>query len=240
MDSPDRIPNRASDPLVIGGKAYRAETVVRLLEPFLSDERKARIELVLAQRTRSVIPVIEGVHDLGNIGAVIRSAEGLGYQELHVIDRVEKYKRSRRTSQGAEKWIDLQRWPDAASCVKHLNARGYRIVVTCLEGGTPIDAFDFTRPTAIVFGNELEGVSRELLSIADDRLFIPMLGFAQSFNISVAAAVALYHVQRLRVERLGKQGDLSEEEIDALRAVYYSLSVQSASKVLRHLSAKRK
>lgn len=239
MKQSESPPRRATDPLVIAGRSYPAATVVRLLGPFISDERKERIESVLEQRTRSVIPVIEGVHDLGNIGAVIRSAEGLGCQELHLIDRAEKYKKSRRTSQGAEKWIELNRWADSTACVRHLKDRGYTVLVTHPDDGKPLDTFDFDQPTALVFGNEAEGVSEDVLSLADDRCYIPMAGFAQSFNVSVAAAVVLYHVYRRRVERRGASGDLSDEDKNALRALYYSRSVQAAGQILKGLTGKQ-
>ena len=232
-----RLVSAPAEPLSIGGRSYPAETVVRLLEPFVSEDRRARIEEVLAQRTRSVIPVIEGVHDLGNVGAVIRSAEGLGCQELHLIDRGDRFKKSRRTSQGAQKWIDLVKWSATDECIRHLKDRGYRVLATHLASGKPLDRFDFTEPTAIVFGNEADGVSVETLAASDDRCFIPMAGFARSFNVSVAAAIALYHVQRDRTRRLGTHGDLTDDDRLSLRARYYAGSVSAAGQILRRLAS---
>lgn len=237
MDRPNGTPFLETDSVLVGGRRYDPETVARLLEPFVSEERRARIEAVLEQRTRTIIPVIEGVHDLGNVGAVVRSAEGLGYQELHVIDRGDVYKKSKRTSQGAEKWVDLVRWNDTKECVQHLRDRRLRILVTHLEAGQPLESFDFSVQTAVVFGNEADGVSSEMLELADARCFIPMVGFAQSFNVSVAAAVTLYHIRQSRIARIGTHGDLQDRERLALRARFYAKSVGAAGKILGRLKS---
>lgn len=223
---------------MIDGRRYDPLAVVDVLAPFVSEERKSRIEVVVANRTRSIVPVIEGVHDLGNIGAVIRSAEGLGFLELHVVDRGDTLKKTRRTSQGAEKWIDVVKWTDAGACARQFRDRGYRVVVTHVEDGTSIEALDFSNPIALVFGNEADGVSSEMLELADDRCFIPMYGFAQSFNVSVAAAIALYHARAVRSGGGSDMGLLTEPERLELRARYYARSVQHASRILKRMTSK--
>lgn len=208
-------------------------TIVERLEPFLSEPRRARIKKVLEGRTNTVATVVEGLINVGNVSAVMRSAEALGFHRFHVVETAGRFKRSSRTSQGADKWLDIHRWPDADSCVQALRADGYRIVVTHLsDSAVPIDTIDFTQKTALVLGNEQSGVSQRMLALADTSCIIPMVGFSQSFNISVAAAVSLYHAYQDRVRRQGRQGDLSVEEQDALRAHYYRLSVRRAEALL--------
>jgi tRNA (guanosine-2'-O-)-methyltransferase len=210
-----------------------AAQVVAWLQPYLTDQRRTRIEHVLAERTYTVVPVVEGLANTGNISAVMRSAEALGYQGFGIIKgNVQKYKTSERTSQGADKWLDIWTWPTATEAISALKAAGYRIVATTLQEAVPINAFDFTVPTALVFGNEAEGVSQELLTQADARCVIPIVGFTQSFNISVAAAIALYHAQRDRETRQGRHGDLSPVWKATLRAVFYLRSVQNAGILL--------
>jgi len=209
------------------------DVIVAWLQPYLTERRRQRIEQVLDGRTYTVLPVVEGLANTGNVSAVMRSAEALGYQGFGIIKgQVQKYKTSERTTQGADKWLDVWTWPTAAEAVPALKAAGYRIVATALEEADPIDTFDFTVPTALVFGNEVEGVSRELLAMADARCVIPIVGFTQSFNISVAAAIALYHAQRDRLARQGRHGDLSPEWKAMLRAVFYLRSVQKAGVLL--------
>jgi tRNA (guanosine-2'-O-)-methyltransferase len=106
------------------------------------------------------------------------------------------------------------------------------LVAAHLEAADPIGDLDLTRRTALVFGNEREGVSAEMLAVCDGRMVIPMAGFTQSFNISVAAAIALYHVHRVRQET-GRAGDLSPAERHALLADYCMRSVGAADAILR-------
>ena len=69
---------------------------------------------------------------------------------------------------------------------------------SCSPQAKPLDAYDFTRPTAVIMGNEHSGVSEEVLRIVNGELYIPMYGMIQSFNVSVAAAVILSEAARQR------------------------------------------
>ena len=209
-----------------------AARIKELLTPYLTEERRERIRAVVSERTYTVVPVMEGIHDLGNVAAVLRSAEGLGFQEAHIIDTQPKHKTSRRITQGADKWLDVHRWDQPGRCISALKDRGYAICVTHLEAAVPIEEIDFTQPTAVVFGNELDGVTEEMVESADMRCIIPIRGFVQSYNISVAAALALYEARRQRVDALGGQGDLSPEEREILEAYDYIRAVSSAKQLL--------
>ena len=222
--SPDRF--------VVGGRRLAPEQITALLAPYLTPERRDRIERVLEGRTYTVATVVEGLVNTGNVSAVMRTAEGLGFGAFHVVTGDVRYKRSERTSQGADKWLDVWKWPTPAACAAYLRALGYRIAVTHLEAAVPIDEVDFTQKTALVLGNEQAGVSDEMLALADVRCRVPMQGFVQSFNISVAAAVCLYHAYRDRLARQGFHGDLTGAERDALRAAYYLRSTRHAEALL--------
>jgi len=210
--------------------------IVRHLRPFLTERRQARIEAVLEERTTTVVPVVEGIVNTGNVSAVMRSAEALGFHQFHVIKNATddtQFKTSQRTSQGAEKWLDVQVWDTPAACARRLRARGYRVVVTHLEdAAVPLGILDFTQPTAIVFGNERDGASEALLDEADATCIVPISGFTQSFNISVAAAVVLYHARQDRLRRQGHHGDLPADAQEALRAHYFLQSVNRAADIL--------
>jgi tRNA (guanosine-2'-O-)-methyltransferase len=217
----------------LGGRQFSAEEVRSILDSLVSEERKRRIEQVLDERTYRIATVVEGLVDIGNVGAVMRSAEALGYQSFHVVTGGEEFARSRRISRGAERWLDLHLWETTPDCVSHLKEEGFRIVVTHLsEHAVPIDQIDFTEKTALVFGNERDGVSDEMIGLADVSCGIPMVGFARSFNISVAAALALYQAYRDRLRRQGRHGDLTPQEKDALRSEFYLRSVRQAEGIL--------
>lgn len=216
------------------GKPLDPQAVVEALHDFVTEERKLRIESVLSARTRTVVPVVEGVVNMGNVSAVMRTAEALGYQDLHIVTGSTQFKDSRRTSIGAEKWLDVYHWTDAAECAAALKSAGYRIVATHLDAtARDVSELDFTEPTAIVLGNEKEGVSPEMLELSDERCILPMTGFVQSYNISVAASIALYHAYGDRIERRGEHGDLTPDERLELRAAFYLLSVRGGDAILR-------
>jgi len=228
--APERFPH--SGPFLLEGEPFSAAEILHTLGPLLHDQRKQRIAEVVAARTYSVVPVLEGLYDRGNVSAVLRSAEALGYQRVHVIDSSENFKEANRVTQGADKWIDIDVTTATAEGLAQLRAQGYRILATCFEEAQPIDTFAFDTPTALVFGNEHEGVSETLLAEADARVVIPISGCTRSFNISVAAALALYHVQRDRMQRRGHHGDLTPEQQTQLTASYYLRSVAQAERIL--------
>ena len=225
---------RAAD-LVLDGRPLDAAWVIATLEPYLTEARRARIEDVLDGRTYTVATVVEGLINTGNVSAVMRSAEALGFQPFHVITGSEqRYKTSQRTSQGAEKWLDVFQWETPAACVEHLKNNGYTVVATHLDAtSVPIGEIDFTQKTALVFGNERDGISEEMAALADRRCLIPMPGFTQSFNISVAAAVALYHARQDRLSRQGFHGDLTLPARTDVRARFYRRGIRHAEDLLR-------
>lgn len=220
--------------LCIGEVVYPADVVIRVLEQHVSERRRERIREVVSARAVGVAVVVEGLANLGNVSAVMRTAEALGFLPFHVVLGDAPLKTSSRTSQGAEKWLDVYRWSTPAACIDHLHAHGYRVLATHLESGRSLSACDFSsHRTALVFGNERTGISEDMLRRCDGRVVIPMCGFTRSFNISVAAAMALYHVHRARLETFEGGGDLSSEERTLLTADYLVRTLSSAHGILR-------
>jgi tRNA (guanosine-2'-O-)-methyltransferase len=222
-----------------GGKSVlKPGDVIQALQPFISPERAERIATVVESRAKGVAVVVEGLVNSGNVAAVMRTAEGLGYLRFDIISGDTAYKHSARTTQGAEKWLDVRVWDGARLCVDNLKAGGFRVIAAHLdENARPIGDFDFTVPTALVFGNELGGVSSEMLEVVDATCVIPMSGFAQSFNISVAAATSLYHAREDRFLRAGGHGDLDADEKEWLRAAYAVRAVGRSQEILDRWSA---
>ena len=228
-------PDANDHPFEVDGQRMAPARVVKVLQAVMTEPRIERIREVVAGRTRTVVPVVEGLINTGNVSAVLRSAEALGYQAVHLVRGAnERFKHSERTSRGAEKWLDLVRWDDPAACVNHLHNQGYTVVATHLDDtAVPIDTIDFTERTALVFGNEHRGVSPDMLAAADRRCIIPLDGFTESFNVSVAAAVALYHARSDRLRRQGVHADLTEAEQTALMARFCMRSVRDPEALLR-------
>lgn len=212
-----------------------AQKVYELMSPLLSQSRQKKIDEIVAGRTYDVVPVLENIYDRGNTSAVMRSCEAMGYQSVHLIEPNEKFKKSQRVTKGADKWLDVVRWTDSTDCLRGLKKMGYRVYATHFDQATPIAEIDFSQPTALVFGNEKDGVSQEVLSQVDGRVVIPMQGFVQSFNISVAAAIALYHAYRERIVKLGHHGNLTAQQREILRALYFLRSSKNPERLIRKL-----
>lgn len=217
----------------VAGKKLHIEQIIAILEPILTSDRIEAIDRILPNRTRNVAVVLEQIYDIGNINAVMRSMEGMGYHFLHNIKN-HKLTKSNRITRGADKWLDINMWDTTKECISSLKEEGYKIVVTALDDkAVPIDEIDFcNEKTAICFGSEGFGVTDELLDLADQTCIIPMDGFSQSYNISVAAALALQSIQQQRKTTLGKHGDLSPEDERIVRANYY---LQSTAKPIEFL-----
>jgi tRNA (guanosine-2'-O-)-methyltransferase len=202
--------------------------LVEHLKNHVTPERWARIESVVQNRRPHVSVVLEDIYDRGNASAVMRSAEAFGLYDLHMIQLSEKFKESKRVTQGAHKWLDIKKWKSTASCVENLKKSGYKIYVTHLDAhAKPLSDVDMTQPFALCFGNEKHGASAEILSMADERVYIPMQGFVQSFNISVAAALCFYHIN-LRAQLPA----LSIEERLRLQALYLTRTIEHWDKYL--------
>ena len=222
------------DPFQFGDTRLSPERIVSLLAPHMTDRRLQRIRDVVAERTRSVVPVVEGLVNTGNVSAVMRSAEALGYQDFHVVEGDnERYKHSQRTAGGAQKWIDVWRWDDPPSFAASMREAGYRLVATHLHADTvPIRELDFTEPTALIFGNEEAGVSDAMMEEVDAACVVPLPGFTESFNVSVAAAVALYHAQQDRLNRQGHHADLTDAAQRRLVARFCLRSVTEPAQII--------
>lgn len=212
------------------------QLVLEKIGPLLTDDRRQKIERVVSLRNFDTAVVLESIYDRGNVSAVMRSAEGLGFGNFHVIETQEKFKESARVTQGADKWVEVKKWKKTADCVRALKEQGYKICVTHLdEKSKPLHEVDFSGKTALVLGNEKDGVSPEMIEAADERIIIPMTGFVQSFNISVAGALSLYHISQDRLKKLGSNASLTQEEQGILQAYYYMRTQDSATQYLEEL-----
>ncbi len=231
-DAAPVLPSRGPDALDRLIERVGPDRVCAALAPMLTDDRPARFDEVLAARLGSVITVVEDVYEPINGAAVIRTAEALGLQELHVIEPGLRFQAARGITRGCDRWIDLHRWKDAASCVGALQARGVQVFATSLAATTTIDTIDVSRPCAIVFGNERAGLPASTVAACDGAVALPMWGFTQSFNLSVSAALVLSQLAARRRAHLGLPGDLTDERKRHLRARWFALKIRGAMTVV--------
>lgn len=164
---------------------------------YVSDHKKNFIEKVLSERTRYVTLVLEDIYQSQNASAVLRTCECLGLQDIHIIEDESKYSVNKRVLKGANKWLDMHRYKmkgfnNADICFRKMRDMGYKILVTDPSpDGVSINDVALDQKIAVVMGNELHGTSDFALANADQKIFIPMQGFTESFNISVSAAIIL-------------------------------------------------
>ena len=198
----------------------------RDLEPLLTDERRARIDAVLAGRTRAVTVVLDGLIDPHNVSAVLRSADAFGVQRVHLVEGDTRMRVARRITQGCERWLEVMHHPSITACLRWLHEHGYRVLVASADGETTPEALPDVPRLAIVFGNEHAGASHAAREGADGTYAIPMRGFVDSLNVSVAAAITLQQAMR------GREGDLDAHDRQQLRARFLLTAVPRAREII--------
>ena len=208
---------------------------LNFLEDFVSEKRKETFHKVLENRTRHFTVVLEDIFQPHNSSAVIRSCDIFGLQDVHIIQNKYSSKVSRHVAKGSQKWLNIKKYNQTATntqdCLDTLRNNGYQIIATTPHNDSCVlHEFDITKKAAFVFGVEKEGVSEYTMNQADGFLKIPMVGFTESLNISVAAAIILQDVTtKLRASEI--HWKLSEKEKEILYADWIQKSIKSIKKI---------
>lgn len=165
----------------------------------MTPERKDKLTKVLRRRQGNLAVVMENVHDPHNISAVMRTCDAVGIQNIYVLNtKIAKHKKwGSKSSSSAAKWLTIRQFTDAGECFNELR-KHYKYIYTTHLSSDAVSLYeiDFTKSVALVFGNEHDGVSKEIRALADGNFVIPQLGIIQSLNISVACAVSIYEAFR--------------------------------------------
>lgn len=209
----------------------KTQEYLSYLQEFITSNRKARIDEILQFRTKHFTIAVEDVYQLHNTSAVMRSCEVFGIQELQVVEQ--KYGKSIDTeiALGAQKWVDIYRFDSNQNCINSMKTQGYQVIATSPHNNSCyLTDFDISKPSAIFFGTEKTGLSEEVLQQADGFLKIPMVGFTESLNISVSAAIVIQQLtERLRKSPISWQ--LTEEELFLKSLDWTRKSIQNLSSV---------
>ena len=165
----------------------------------MTPERLATIKASLTRRQTDLTVVMENVRKPHNLAAVARTLEAVGGLEIHAITELSSIRLTQMSAGGIKKWIKVKKHNSTEQGLQHLKQQGFQIVATSLATNT-IDYRepDYTRATAILVGEELEGISQQALAMADHSISIPMAGMVQSLNVSVATALVLYEAYHQR------------------------------------------
>ncbi len=201
---------------------YKSIDYKNYLEGFITENRKLKFNKVLENRTKHFCIAVEDVYQLHNTSAVMRSCEVFGIQNLHMIEQKFSKTIDKEIALGAEKWVDIYRHTSTENCLESLKKQGYQIVATSPHADAhTLDNFDISKPSAIFFGTEKNGLSQEIMDQADAFIKIPMYGFTESLNISVSAALVINSItNKLRTSALDwklSEEDLLAKKIDWMR-----------------------
>ncbi|MBN1929448.1 MAG: tRNA (guanosine(18)-2'-O)-methyltransferase TrmH [Chlorobiaceae bacterium] len=165
----------------------------------IAPERFQKIRQLLDKRQTDLTLVMDNVNKPHNLAAIIRSCDAVGIHKVHAISRRSTIRTRQHTAAGASRWVKVGLSESITPVGQQIREAGMQILVaTYRPDAVDFRSIDYTRPTAIVMGEELKGPSEEALGLADHFIFIPMCGMVESLNVSVAAALILFEAQRQR------------------------------------------
>ena len=211
------------------------QKLLEYFEGYLTDKRKQTFKNVLSQRTRHFTVVLEDIYQAHNASAVVRTCDIFGVQDIHAIENKYTNKVSRHVAKGSQKWLNIKRYREdgdnTTACLNHLKKEGYQIIGTTPHNNScMLQEFDITKKSAFVFGVEAEGISEIVKHNADGFLKIPMVGFTESLNISVAAAIILQDVTtKLRESTINWQ--LTDQEKKVLYFDWVKKTIKNVDKI---------
>jgi tRNA (guanosine-2'-O-)-methyltransferase len=232
--------------------------LIEELEKLLTEDRINRIDSVLKNRTTSLTIVLENIEHKHNISAVIRTAEAFGLSKIHILNKnlIKNSDLSDGISLGTEKWVSIQIHSSKEELVEDLKKEGFKLVALLppeinrtlgdlkiqkhlnSQDSMPVSLLPFEEKLALLFGNEVSGISDFLRESSDIHAYIPMSGFVESLNISVACAITLYASTIEKAKPQKRTQKLSESERTYFRQDWIKKSVQNVEVVLRSLSKK--
>ncbi|MBT8295368.1 MAG: RNA methyltransferase [Gramella sp.] len=202
------------------------------LQEYLTPRRKELFNKVLEERTDHFTVVAQDVYQLHNTSAVVRSCDVFGVQNVHVIEERIPRRIDKEIAMGAQKWVDINRYTSAKECLKKLRASGYRIVATSPHDDSQLlDDFDINTPAALFFGTEKDGLSDEIMKEADATIKIPMVGFTESLNISVSAAIILQSLTS-RLKNSSVNWRFSEEEKIRIKMNWTKKTIKNSEQII--------
>lgn len=210
--------------------------LIEHLSGFITENRLNLFKKVLEERTRYITVLLEDIYQSQNASAVLRTCDCTGIQDVHIVEQQNEYEINRDVALGSNQWLSLNYYSEDAdnifTAVQALKENGYRIVATSphKEDSTP-ESFNLENgKAALMFGTELNGLSDRALELADEFIRIPMVGFTESYNISVSAALALYSLRK-RLENSLLEWRISEDEKNELLLQWLRTTIKMSDQI---------
>ncbi len=219
------------------------DLVTAELEKLVTADRLGKIDKILENRTASLTIVLDEITHFHNVSAVMRSAEAFGLLEIYVLgsrDKISNSEFSSGISLGTEKWLNVNYYNSEVDLLKDLRKKNFKLVALLppdkYENVIPVSTLPFEEPLALMFGNEVSGLRTSLIDEADIKAFIPMKGFVESFNISVACAITLYSSTIEKSNPADRTIALDSETKATTRAKWIRNSIQNVELIERNIS----
>lgn len=201
----------------------------------VSDKRRSLFTEVVEKRTKQITVVLEDIYQSHNAAAVLRSCDCFGIQNVHIIENRNQWQPHPDIEQGSSKWLSISRYSEkarnTADCLEKLKSEGYILAATTPHTEMTIDELPTEKPIALILGTEMQGISETAKIKADHLVRIPMYGFTESFNISVAAAISL-HTLRSKFLRDGRDLSLSNFEREQVLLEWCRSSLNRCDKII--------
>jgi tRNA (guanosine-2'-O-)-methyltransferase len=195
--------------------------LLEFLSAVVNPGRLSLFNRIIENRTNYITVVLEDIFQSQNASAVLRTCDCLGVQNIHIIENRNEFQVDTEVTMGSSKWLTLNKYSlkknNSLETIRYLKKIGYRIVATSPHtNDVGLPDFDIPKgKIALVFGSELPGISETIMQEADEFLKIPMFGFTESYNISVSAAIVLYHLtEKMRNSDLIDWHLTEEEKVD--------------------------
>uniref|UniRef100_A0A7S3EHY2 tRNA/rRNA methyltransferase SpoU type domain-containing protein n=1 Tax=Rhodosorus marinus TaxID=101924 RepID=A0A7S3EHY2_9RHOD len=213
-----------------GGRVPRTP-MLDVMRQTIKKARVARLEEILSKRCSSVQVLLENVQDPHNGAVCIRSADSMGLMYINVVEYFMPFAYDPELAHGSDEYVEIKRFQTSHDAVRQLKREGFSLLATTLdEDSIPISEVDFSTidKVCILFGNEERGLSESILSQADVKIFLPMVGMVQSLNISASFAQVLYHLRT--VGRI--RPDLEETKLAALHEKWIINASRNPKKII--------
>lgn len=211
--------------------------LIDYLSQFAHENRVALFNEKIEQRTNHVTLVLEDIYQAQNTSAAIRTSDCFGIQNVHVIENRNEFNVYKDITLGSSNWLNITKYNqqenNTKACFDSLKKQGYKIVATSpIQHHASLFDFKIEQKVALVFGNELNGISEIAKQEADEFITIPMYGFTESFNISVSAALCLSEISK-RIRESNIDWKLTEEEKNDVLIKWYKHSIKQGKKLAK-------
>lgn len=197
----------------------------------MTPERFFKIKTMLDRRQTDLTIVMEEVHKSHNLAAMVRTCDAMGIHSAHAVIPQKGYRDFNGTAKGSGRWVEVSHYNDVETCITKLRGEGKRIVCAHLsDEAVDYRNEDYTRPMAVLFGQELYGVTDKAADLVDGHIIIPMMGMVESYNVSVSAAIILSEAQRQR-KNAGTYDSRSLSDEDYRHALFKFAYPREAAKL---------